>query len=382
MPTKSVIAAVLGVALLIGAVVSGCNRNRGRDEFASAKTRRRAPSRQHELSSVRNVRPAEVLSASAYRPPARRNQARPEAPYRRQPGYDADPYSQPGYASAPRRRPDYDQASTRRLAVSPSAFGGDNVSYYTSPIQAAPAAPEIYSQPAASQRTYYEMYTPQPVYTEPAYQPQPVYSTQPAYPVQQAPAVRANDPYGHLPEYAYKPRQSYAPPAHVPSMPVSGAVSAPVRPRPQSPDLAMARAGLEPPPAPPSGGYGNRVPAVQPIRNGGYSYNQNYQNQARRSVEAVPPVEPGQFPAPLPELEPVRYQRVANNAPEQRVVPQVPVLMSARPQERQQPVRRQAVQQSRGRSASNEREREVADALAPLEGSGDWVPGTAVSMFR
>lgn len=359
MPKKSVIVAILGVSLLIGAVVSGCNRNRGRDEFASAKSRRRGATRQNELSSVRNVRPAEVLSASAYRPPVRRQQ---DPSYRsRQPGYNSDPYTQPSYASAQRRsargyEPLPEPVPVSQLAVSPTSFGGDDVSYYNrnAPIQTAPAySPAIYSQPVAAQRPYYEMYTPQPTYT--ATQPVQVQETR-----YQAPAARANDPnnpYGHLPEYAYKPRQqSYSPPVPV---------SAPVRVRPQSPDLAMARAGLDPVPAPPPGGYSQRVPSVQPIGAiGGGAPSGGYGNY-RYSGEAVPPVDPRQFPAPLPELEPVRYQRVANNAPESRSVPQIPVLMSSRPQQQQQQ------QPARQR------------ALAPLDDSGgDWVSSAAVSMFR
>jgi hypothetical protein len=58
MPTKSVFLAIVAVALGFGIAISGCNRDRGR--VAARPVDKRA-----------SVRPAEVLSASAYRPSAR-----------------------------------------------------------------------------------------------------------------------------------------------------------------------------------------------------------------------------------------------------------------------------------------------------------------------
>lgn len=62
MRNKSIVITILAVALLVGVTVSGCNR----DKRTAMNTNRQSRSRYAE--PARGVRPAEVLSASAYRP--------------------------------------------------------------------------------------------------------------------------------------------------------------------------------------------------------------------------------------------------------------------------------------------------------------------------
>lgn len=350
MSTKSIIVAIFALALVFGVVASGCNRNRD-NSVASAKTRRQS-SKKHELSSVRNVRPAEVLSASAYRPPVRRKRQPPESP-RRQPtmynnynntnGYYTAPYQQqqPAYSSASYQVAQAYEPLPEPVPVSQlnntgtASFIDSGTSYYTTtPASYNYAQPEYYTNQTTNNRT--------------------------------------NTRYGDLPEYAYKPsrpdRAAYAPPP-------------PMVARPQSPDLAMARAHLSPLPVPQTQTYAPSAPAAPVMQNNTGRYNYN--------LTPVPPVEPSQFSAPLPELEPVRYQRVANtrtsHAPRQ--VPQVPVVAPGQGwQQQQQPQQQQAqfrqlqpVGGFGGDIAQAER-----TAFAPMEQTRqdtarDWVGNTAAT---
>lgn len=364
MPTKPVIVAIFAIALLFGVVVSGCNRNRD-NSVASAQSRRGA--KQHELSSVRNVRPAEVLSASAYRPPVRRKRNPPPAS-RPQPNYQdynrqqyAD-YGSPQYSF---RQPSYTQAPAYQVAqayeplpepVPVSQLNSGTASYVNADSYYAPAAYQ--TVPSVQQGGYNYGYS------SPA-------SAQP--PAQYYGQAGRDDRYGHLPEYAYKPAAAaYVPPAA----------------RPQSPDLAMARARLARPqaaalPPPPVQTHQN-APQVQRDGNNAPRYNYNY------NTAPVPPVDPRQFSAPLPELEPVRYQRVAQAQPSRapRQVPQVPVMMAGG--QGQQQAKAQGQQAKFGQlqpvGGFGGDAMEAERALAPIEQSAqgdqrEWVSSAATAMY-
>ncbi len=120
-----------------------------------------------------------------------------------------------------------------------------------------------------------------------------------------------------------------------------------VAPAPQqvvhpSPELAMARAALEPV----SFAAPVFAPRIQPI-------------------SAVPPIEPQMFRAPIPELEPVRYQRVAATGQPR----QIPPLMSGSASARRDSLRPIA-QETRGADESQ-------PSLPRIQG---WVPSPVTAM--
>lgn len=147
---------------------------------------------------------------------------------------------------------------------------------------------------------------------EPLPEPVPVHEVFPGYPAPQA--------------AQYQPVQYYPQPVQV------------IHP---SPELAMAKAAFEPLPTP----VPQMQQPVQPI--------------------VVPAVRPDQFSAPIPELEPIRYHRVANNPPPTPVP--VPLMMSS------------------GNNRAQQRDsREMQRALAPLSQPSstgqDWVSSTTTAM--
>lgn len=348
MPTKTVIVALLSTTLLVGAVVSGCKRNRD-DGLASAQSRRRT-SRQHEVSSVRNVRPAEVLSASAYRPPVRRRQDAPQSRQQRAPRYDQQGYNtyqqnypnQVSYQQPARRQPAYEPLPepipVSHLSAAPA-------------YQYAAMQPVNYAQPTYVAQTYN-----QPAYAQPAYAQQPTFA-QPNYQQPVAGTPQRDDRYSHLPEYAYKPTRNG---------------------RPENPDLAMARARLAPLQANPHNYNRQPLPApaveaiqpMQPVQpyNNANPYNDNYNrtqapNDFNYSPDSapVPGVVPSQFnSAPIPELEPVRYQRVAAAQPRpKRRVPEITALAPIKPPQPRQ-------QQQVAAYITGREQAEVTRALAPI----------------
>ncbi len=201
MPSARIIAAIMGAALLVGAVVSGCNRNR---DVSAANSRRPAQNAVSDYSDLAQApmvsRPAEVLAATVRRP--QRN--RPATPDTRRAVRETmyHDYYQPGYPPA---------------SLSP--------------------------QSAAELARYEPL--PEPVPVADLYGRRNAYASQPARPAPIAPVVHP------------------------------------------SPELAMARAALM---------REHPAPASVPAQSAGF---------------VVPPIEPYLFSAPIPELEPVRYQRVA-----------------------------------------------------------------------
>lgn len=151
-----------------------------------------------------------------------------------------------------------------------------------------------------SARPYPGQYQTQPIYQQ-NYQPLPVYAT--SYDL-----AKVHEP---LPEpipvsqlYSYSQPQ----PVYQPQPYAAPAVYAAPAPAPEpawvaypSPELAMASAVLEP------------VSFAAPA----------YASQPAATTTFVPPIEPRMFQAPIPELDPVRYQRVAAGQAQQ-----IPVLMS------------------------------------------------------
>ncbi len=256
MPNKSIVLMVGAAALAFGLILSGCNRN---NRSATAMKTTRNPS-----SAAQGARPAEVLSASAFRPPA---------------------YSAP-------------EAAPTLAQVRPQ------------PVQPQPVQPQyataqyVQPRPAAT-------YTPQPRYAQ-ASVSQPQYAT-----VQYAPSEAYYD----------NPQLAYAHAVHF--------SSAPVRPVQPTPDLAMAKAALPPP-----------VP-VRPA-----------------AVEVVPA---GYQRAPLPELEPARFQRLPTDRGAAR--PAAELMMSS--------------------GAAGTDRQEIQRALAPLadarsqpDSRQGWVASPVTAMRR
>lgn len=227
------ILAIAGAALLFGVAISGCNRNR--DARATASTRRpvkntkRQERGDRDLAQAPTVRPAEVLAASVKRPQHRRGPAAPGRPYQQRP--------------QPTMQRDYYQP----LPV--GSQSGYELAQAYEPLPEPVPVSALYNQSGVSE-IYTLSDTGVPMYQTSGYAP-----SYGAY-VQPAPV--------------YEPAQVIHP----------------------SPELAMARATLPPPPA------AGPVYA-QPAQPAGF----------------VPPIEPQLFHAPIPELEPVRYQRVAQQQP-------------------------------------------------------------------
>lgn len=115
-----------------------------------------------------------------------------------------------------------------------------------------------------------------------------------------------------------------------------------------SPQLAVAQASLEP----------------APVLNA-------YIPNAAVTDLVVPAIQVQQFPAPIPELEPVRYQRVAT--PEPSPLPK-PVMMSEKsPFENLRPARQ---------IRPAEVERALAPLAVPAQAAREWVPSPVTAMRR
>lgn len=398
MSTKSVIVAILAAAALFAVGVSGCKRNR--DKSVATATPRRTQARRNELSSVRNVRPAEVLSASAYRPPVRRRQVPPaRGP---EPRY-YQPYNQP-YNQ-------YQQYQYQQQPYPPHAPTyqvANTYSTYEEPLPEPIPVSQLASYSGTGTTTV-------PQYGGDIYQPAAT-TTQTVATAEEA----VDERYRHLPKYAYTPvRNDQA--ARMNARTV----------RPQSADLATAQAHLNPLPQPvqPQATYG-RVPSLQPmntVSNSGWNqgapadaaprYNYNFNSNDVYNSE-VPTLDPRQFEeAPIPELEPVRYQQrqgIANRqqaAPAPRQVPAIPTLVSDNrsanslrpPSQRPQIDQRLDLpgheqyqfRQTSARYRAADQDAEVRRALAPLDSASaavppvasaaapqsDWVASTSASML-
>ncbi|MCD8138723.1 MAG: hypothetical protein LUE17_02920 [Planctomycetaceae bacterium] len=171
--------------------------------------------------------------------------------------------------------------------------------------------------------------------TEPV-QPAPMYGAgYAAAPVPAAPAALAAVPSQHAyngTEYGYPASMTvYDPPVPVVVL---------------SPQLAMAQAALQPTFAP------YPAPAA-PI-------------PTANDRDLVMPAAATHYAAPIPELEPVRYQRVATPAP---AVPATPngVMMSSRVGQTFESFRTPSVQ-------SSEAERALAPIASPARSASEWVP--------
>ncbi|MDR1745451.1 MAG: hypothetical protein LBS30_06835, partial [Planctomycetota bacterium] len=118
-----------------------------------------------------------------------------------------------------------------------------------------------------------------------------------------------------------------------------------------SPELAMARAALASAPAPAS------------ARSGGF---------------VVPPIEPHLFSAPIPELDPVRYQRVA--AQPQQILPLLSD-MNAPPAPRAETRQRQAINAVSAVAPANSDARRALEPLGqPVQAAQGWTPSPATAM--
>lgn len=256
MANKRIIAAVVGAALLVGAVVSGCNRNRDASAAKSRRPVKTTPAVMSELAQASIARPAEVLAASVRRPA----RSRPA----------------PAMRLARRRA----QASMYR-------------DYYQQPYP-----PAVLSPQSSAELARYEP-LPEPVPVSELYRQD----------VQRG-AQYANAPYGGAQSgdaysYAFIRDARNAQPR------------APAQIN-HSPELAMARAALTPVAIPPP------APAMPTMA----------ETAARFSNFVVPPIEPNLFaaPAPIPELEPVRYQGAPPQTPRlPRLVPQISQLPARQP---------------------------------------------------
>lgn len=322
---RYVILALLAAALLVGLVASGCNRKRDRDPSlaqAKSKNSKRNASRKINASGSR---PAEVLAASTHRANNRSRQTvnrfaefGPIPPITQSAShYAASPapapvqttyamaapslptvalaQAAPGYEPLPEPIPLSQLPGVQMSAATPYNYNFANA-------YAAPAAPAAYAPPGE--------YGPAPYQTA-AYSsasqpnlalPTAVYQTQTALyePAAYQPASGFAASSGYATGDYLQPNGIYDPPV-------------PIQVIHPTPDLALARAVLATAPntdvyiAPPP------LPEVYVPS----TYSQPYQA-------------PQNFcpPAPIPELEPVRYQRAAINIPD---VPELtPIMMSGR----------------------------------------------------
>ncbi len=285
MPSKKVILAMLAVALAFGVVVSGCNRD-GETRMARADGKRQPSGkkqRQTKNAGSRRdrTRGTELAQAPAVRP------AEVLASTVRRPRQAGRPAA--SMTRSMDTRPQYQQ-NYQPLPVTIAT--SRNLARVQEPLPEPIPAALYYSQAAYQAQSY----------------PAPAYEAYAAPVVHSAPLI--------------VPTADPAPIAH------------------PSPELAMARAALEP------------APFAAP----GYA-------QQPRPAGYVPPIEPQMFRAPIPELEPVRYQRVAAAPP--RVAP---VLISG-------PV----VPVPTWSDAPRTGGQNARDAQPPRQEQG-WVPSPATAM--
>lgn len=248
MGRKRILVALVAAAALFGAVISGCNRDRGAD-MASAGGRRRQRTQQQQpqaqaiIAEGLAVRPAEVLSASARRMTPQRSARRRGQQY-----------------VPPPEPQQYAQAPLPRQPRQPSAY-----QMQSGPGYSAQGVPPVYNRTAVPLQAYPQE---QREYRAAAYAPQ--YS-------QPRPSAYISEPYILVPsqtrpgfyDKVYEGRDGRA----LPPVPV-------VHP---SPELTVARAQLQG-----SAPLTDRV--VLP-----------------EMVIDVPLPTPESFPVPIPELEPMRY---------------------------------------------------------------------------
>ncbi|MCC8167378.1 MAG: hypothetical protein LIQ31_14865 [Planctomycetes bacterium] len=291
---RYVVLAILAAMVATGVSISGCNRNR--DNRLASNTRRAQGTSARRTGEDRPVRPAEVLSASA-----RRN-------------------------NRPRRSPaaTYDRIRANQ-AITASA-----------PAVPAPAPIEYYSPSPAP------VPVPAPRYeyayvNEPLPEPVPVMS-----PVYTLPTTTADGGTFHSQPYYLEPVYSPAAPAPV-YQPAVYAMAEPayVAPAHQTPELAWARAALEP----------MAMAPAMPLRSAAkpVAYPGGFVNPEPITPVCYPTPQGTEvcYPVPIPELEPVRYRRVATNwsgpgqttsATQVPTVPILPAISSVQPAQPVQPL--------------------------------------------
>lgn len=261
---RYVVLAMLAAIVAAGVSISGCNRNR--DNRLASNTRKAQGTSARRTGEDRPVRPAEVLSASA-----RRN-------------------------NRPRRSP---AATLQRLRTNQAiAYSGQAVP--------APAPIEYYSPSASPSPAPYVPPAPRYEYAyvnEPLPEPVPLMS-----PVYTLPTPTADSNTFHSQPYYLEPVYSPAAPSPV-YQPAVYAMAEPayVAPAHQTPDLAWARAALEPMAMAPAA---TPRPAAKPV-----AYPGGFVNPEPTTPVCYPTPQGTEvcYPVPIPELEPVRYSRVATN---------------------------------------------------------------------
>lgn len=398
MPTKTGVAIILISVLTFGAIISGCQRKRGaRDPgHNTASMPRRSgkkSAKRYDVASARPIRPAEVLSASAYRPQLRRQNTQPAArrpsgqPYNYTQAYNKSPAFTPIPSTAPAQHGGFSPMQPPTPRNYPAQRNG------FSPVQPRQSRPYAASRPVSA--PYTSEFVPRP--GVPAYQ-----SGQPA-PQSFVPVIQP----AYTPSYQQTTGyQQYEP------LPEPIPLSYPVRA--QSPDLVMAQTQLDPnqyaqpvqesaPWIPSSQPQAFTIEPPSPAALDPFPVVSSH-SSARREFESAPPyavpaITPGQFAIPLPELEPVQYQRAEPmlDPIDRRVVPMVPSLptsarqadghgQSARAKTRQPDKRGMPARQSE-RRFEDERRAEIERALAPLHsatpGRYDGLPaGLETAMSR
>ncbi len=323
---RYVILALLAAAVLVGVISSGCNRKKERDP-ALAQARQKNSGRKGSRKSIANSRPAEVLSASTQRTSQRQRQAvnryndfGPIPPITQSAAQYA--YSNPSqrvettYAMA---SPSFPAARSFASATSgyeplPEPVPVSQLQNFNSGVGTYDSA-HSYGLPLASAAQVSSEYSP-PLYQTSVYQPA-------AYqPASYQFASYQPEPMGTViqPEPAPSLAQSYPAMDYLP--PLGAYYDPPVQIQVinhPTPELALARAVLDT--APIVTGYIAPPPLPEVYIPSTYS-------------PALP--EPQNYcpPAPIPELEPVRYQRAAATPPN---IPELtPGMMSMRYSERQQ----------------------------------------------
>lgn len=178
---RKIILSIFAVAALFGLNISGCNRNRTQT----------VANRQARRDNSRTVRPAEVLSASAYRPP--------QHVYARTIPAPAPAYSEP--AMAYRQQGQYQQQYQQYAQPQQVAYHPQPQPVYQQP-QPAYVQPAIMAPQMAMAQGY----------ISPAPAPRPVQSGPQIQPLQYMPPASAPHPptmYAHAPLPELEPMRPY-----------------------------------------------------------------------------------------------------------------------------------------------------------------------------
>lgn len=198
MPNRSMVLTIIAVALVFGATISGCKRDRDDRVAVNTSNPARRDQRPERIRDNRHaVRPAEVLSASAYRPRQQRPPARETLAYSQRPVTYAQPApyrpqpAQAVYATS-YNLPQVAEPLPEPVPVhqvfphySPEPVQHQAAAYYPAPVQ------QVYSTPQLAMAKSNVAAPAAPIYASPA---------QPMPPPVSVPALKSEQLIAPIPE--------------------------------------------------------------------------------------------------------------------------------------------------------------------------------------